>query len=429
MKFTAKKEIEKGLGYWTVVVEGQKWKDAVKKGKNKVASSVEIPGFRKGKAPKEKLEKYITPVKYLNAALQSIIDSAWKFALEQDSEIKPFNSPVPTPKKINEDYCEIDFIFDLKPEINIKDYKGIKDDSLKKEEVKVTKDEIEKAINQYREKFAMEKDKDVDSKVAKGDVVTFDFEGFIDGVAFPGGKGLDFKLDIGSGKMVPGFEDQMIGKKLGESTIKVTFPKDYTPELSEKEAEFKLNIKSIKEKILPNKDDELAKDLNIPDINTFKDLESYVKNQIKEQKDTQFKTVFVNKVIELISKNSVIEIPKTVIDKEVDNLYKEFEAKVQGQKLTMKDYKKKTGLTDKSIREELRNDAIKRLESYLITDKVRNTEKFDVSEDEISSKYEKLAKSFGVEVDYIKNNLLPTDHIKEEIIKEKIIDFLFQNNG
>ncbi|AGR41012.1 trigger factor [Spiroplasma taiwanense] len=429
MKFSAKKITEKGQGVWIVTIDGEEWINAVKKGKNKAASNIEIPGFRKGKAPKDKIEKYLTPVKYLNAAVQSVIEQAWQFAREQKSDIEPFNSPVPTPTKINEKSCELQFIFDLKPEIKIGDYKGLKNKDLVKEEIKATSEEINKAIDQYRNRFVMEKEKPNGSKIEKGDVVILDFEGFIDGVAFKGGKELDFKLVIGSGQMIPGFEDSMIGKKVGETFIQATFPEDYIKELSGKTAEFKLNIKEIKERILPNKDDELVKDLNLPGIKTFKELEKSVKTQIIDQKSIQLKNEFVNKVIDLIREKSVIEIPQSAINKEIENLYKEFEAKVQSQKITMKEYKKQTGMTDEAIRLELFDDAKKRIESYLITDKVRNTEKFEVSKEELEEKYLKLAKSFGVEPDYIRNSLLPEANIKEEIIREKIIDFLYVNNG
>ncbi|AGR42018.1 trigger factor [Spiroplasma diminutum] len=429
MKFSAKKLAEKGQGSWIVTIDGKEWEEAVKKGKNKTAATIEIPGFRKGKAPKEKIEQYLTPVKYLNAAVQSVMEKAWEFAREQKSDIEPFTSPVPTPVKISEKECELHFIFDLKPEIKIGTYKGLKDKDLVKEEIKVTKEELDKAVDQYRERFVMEKNKDESGKIAKGDSVTFDFEGFVDGVAFKGGKGLDFKLVIGSGQMIPGFEDQMIGKTLGESSINVKFPEDYTEELKGKDAEFKLNIKEIKERILPAKDDELVKDLNLPKITTFKELEDSLKKQIKDQKNSQTKNIFVNKVIDLIREKSQIEIPKSAINKEIETLYREFEAKVQSQKITMKDYKKQTGLSDQDIRNELFDDAKKRIESYLITDQVRNTEKFEVSKEEMEAKYETLAKTFGVETDFIKNSLLPEPQVKEEIIREKIVDFLYENNG
>ncbi|WP_339021559.1 trigger factor [Spiroplasma endosymbiont of Atherix ibis] len=429
MKFSAKKLADKGQGIWIVTIDGKEWEEAIKKGKNKVSVNMEIPGFRKGKIPKEKIEQYLTPVKYLNAAVQSVIEKSWNFAKEQKTDVEPFNSPVPTPVKISEKECELHFIFDLKPEIKIGNYKGIKYKDLVKEEVKVEKEDLDKAIDQYRERFVMEKQKEKVEKIAKGDSVIFDFEGFIDNVAFKGGKGIDFKLVIGSGQMIPGFEEKMIGKTLGKSSINVTFPENYTPELSGKKAEFKLDIKEIKERVLPSKDDELLKDLNLPGIKTFKELEDSLKKQILEQKLNQSKNIFVNNVIDIIRKDSKIEIPKSAINKEIDNLYKEFEAKVQSQKITIKEYKKQTGLSDQDIRNELFQDAKKRIESYLITDQVRNTEKFEVSKEEMEQKYSSLAKNFGVEPDFIKESLIPEVQIKEEIIREKIVDFLYSNNG
>jgi trigger factor len=430
MKFTAKKLTEQGRGLWTVTIEGQDWKNAIEKAKKRVASSIQIPGFRKGKAPKAKIDAMITPGRYLNEALKIILEPAWEFAKAQNSDIQPFNSPAPVPSKISEDICEIEFTFDLKPEIKIGTYKGIKDKELTKEPIKVTKEELEKSIDQYRDRFAMEKLKDGDNvKIESGDVVKFDFEGFVDGKTFKGGKGLDFVLTIGSDKMIPGFETAMIGHGMGASEIKVTFPKDYTEELSEKEATFKLDVKEIKTRTLPAKDDELAKDLNIAGVTTYKELEKYVKDVIAKNKTTQLKNIFVNKVIELIAKNSTIEIPKAAIDKEVVNLFKEFEGRVAAQKITMKEYKKQSGMTDDDIKKELFSDAKARLESYLITDKVRNEEKFNVSDKEINDKYAEFAKTFGTDVEYLKNSILPETQIREELIREKLVDFLYENNG
>ncbi|KAJ3616544.1 hypothetical protein Zmor_011838 [Zophobas morio] len=334
------------------------------------------------------------------------------------------------PSKISDEICEIEFTFDLKPEIKIGAYKGIKDAELKKESSKATKEEIEKSIDQYRERFAMETLKEGENvKIENGDVVKFDFEGLVDGEKFNGGGGKDFVLTIGSDRMIPGFEKAMIGKGLGESEIKVTFPKGYTEELSEKDAVFKLDVKEIKSRTLPAKDDELAKDLNIKEVTTYKELEKYVTDMIEKNKGTQLKNIFVNKVIELIAKNSTLEIPKAAIDKEVATLYKEFEQRVMSQKLTMKEYKKQSGMTDEDIKKELFGDAKARLESYLITDKVRNEEKFEVSDKEVAAKYEEFAKTFGTDVEYLKTNVLPEAQVKEELIREKLVDFLYENNG
>gem|GEM_PF-5452346 len=228
--------------------------------------------------------------------------------------------------------------------------------------------------------------------------------------------------------MIPDFESAMIGKGLGKSSIDVVFPEDYTPELANKKAKFKLNIKEIKERILPEKNDELVKDLNIKNINTYKELEKFVKLEILNQKTNSSKNIFVNNVIDIIIENSKIELPKVAINKEVENLFKEFEARVSAQKITMKKYKEQTGLTDEDIKSELVDDAKRRISSQLITDKVRNTEKFEVVDEELTNKYDDLVKKFGVDLKTLKS-FLTEDQIKDEIIREKIINFLYENNG
>ncbi|WP_339022398.1 trigger factor [Spiroplasma endosymbiont of Crioceris asparagi] len=431
MNFKEQKSKVVGQGQWIITIDGKEWKELVVKGKNRVRANVQIDGFRKGKAPESEIVKYLTPDKYLREAYRSAIMPAFDFAKSQETKIEPFSSPAPKVTKINEEMCEIVFEFDLKPIIKINSYTGYKGKDLVKEEAKVTKEELEKAIEDQRNKMALEKTRAKTAAIKDGDVVVFDFEGFVDGKTFEGGKAQDYKLTIGSNQFIPGFETSMIGKKLGKTEIEVKFPKDYgVKDLSNKKAIFKLDIKEIKERILPKKDDELALDLNIKNVKTYKELEEYITENIKKQKQENNKNIFVNNVIRKIVEASEIEIPKSAIDGEVQNLYKEFEQKVMSQGLTMKIYQEQTGLTNEAIKAELVDDATARLQSYLVTDHVRNSENFVVSDEESKEKLKAIATSFGVEEDYLlKNKIISEQQIAEEVIREKIVEFLFQNNG
>ncbi|ASZ09176.1 trigger factor [Mesoplasma chauliocola] len=426
MKFTELKIIEQGQGKWIVTIDGTEWTDTLKKAKNRVLANLEVPGFRKGKIPAAQAEKYVTPSKIYNEAFRMMVSPAFDFARAQEVKIEPMNSPEPIPAKVSEKELVIEFIFDLKPEIKLGDYKNIK--SVTKEAIEVTKEEIEAVIDQYCEQFIMEKPKTDDAKIAKGDVVTFDFKGFMDGEAFKGGEAKGHKLVIGSNQFIPGFEDSMIGLGLGETKIDVTFPENYNPELANKPATFELNITEIKARELPKKDDELVKDLNLPNVETFAQFETKVKEDILKQKTQSSKNEFVNNLILEIIKNSTIELPKTAIENQAADLRKEFEAQIKQQGLDIKKYKKVTGLTDEQIKAELLADAKNKLETYLVTSEIRSVEKFEVTEEAINEKFENLAAQFGIPTDQIKTMVNP-EMLKSEIINDLLVDFLYSNNG
>lgn len=429
MKFNERKELFTGQGVWTVTIDGNEWKEFVERGKNRVRSSVVVPGFRKGKAPAAEIEKNVTSDRYLREAMQLSITPLFEFARDSKVDVEPWSSPVPKPVRISDAEFVMEFIFDLKPAIKIGKYTGLKSAKLVKQEAKATKEEIDGSIEGERARMALEKTKPATAAVAKGDEVTFDFEGFVDSVPFAGGKAENYKLVIGSGQFIPGFEDGMIGKKIGKTSVNVKFPKDYDAKLAGKAATFELDIKEIKEKILPKKDDELALDLNLKGVTNMAELEAYVSNKIVEQKEVQNKNMFVNEVIELIKADSTIELPKSSIESTIDDLYREFESNVLRQQITMKDYMKQTGLTREAIRVELTPDAVSRLQSFLITDEIRNNEKFEVSESEIDMELNKFAANFGMEASYALDKFITKDQIKEQIVKEKIVDFLYENNG
>lgn len=426
MKFREEKLKNEGLGKWIVTIDGEEYDKILVKAKNKAKNNIEIPGFRKGKAPVSEVEKYLTPNRIYNEAYHLAIDPAFQFALDSERTIKAMNSPEPKLNKVSDKLMELEFVFDLVPEIKLGQYTGIT--SVKKTPIKVSEDEIQTELKKYQERFLMEKTRMADEKIQTGDSVKFDFTGLINNEPFKGGDAKDYTLVIGSNQFVPGFEDAMIGLGLGQHEIKVTFPKEYSPELGGKETLFKLDIKEIRERIYPEVDAELIKDLNLKDVKTLAELKAKIKSDLKLQKTYALKNEFVNSVVEEIIKNSEIEIPKSAIDHQVKELKKEFEQEVVRQGLTLKDYKKLANLTDADIEKEILGDAKIRLESYLVTNEIRNQEKFEVDETKIEAKYQELAQQFSLEVTKLKT-LLPVQQISDEILSETLNDFLYQNNG
>ncbi|WFG96948.1 trigger factor [Spiroplasma citri] len=430
MKFKAEKIQDKGIGKWYVIIDGTEWTDYIQKAEKKAAEQLEVPGFRKGKVPTDLVKKHLTEAKILDAAHHLVVNKAYKFAFDQKSDIEPFSSPVPSVQKISKTEYILQLEFDLKPEVKISKYTSFTDKQLKKTKIEVKKAEIEDNINQLRNRFVIFKPKI--TEITTGDTVIFDFEGFVDGKPFKGGKATDFTLEIGSGQFIPGFEDAMIGLKTGDKKeINVTFPADYhVEELKATPAIFKLNIKEVKTKELPELNDELAKDVNLKGIDTLAKLEVHVRNNIYEQLLKQEYDHFIGNLFRLIAEDSKIALPESIIRKEANKLKHEFEQKLQGQQLDMKTYKKRTGMSEEDIFNELFKDAKNRLENGVIVDAVVQNENITATEAEIVEQYEKLGKQFGIDGKTLKETKLVSDQqVKEQVIHDKVFAFLYQNNG
>jgi len=356
------------------------------------------------------------------------VSPAFTFALEQKSKLEPMTAPTPSLTKVTADEAEITFTFDLRPEVKLGQYKGL---GLAADKLEVKNEEIEDILKDYQNRFAMEVPKESGAKITDHDVVTFDFKGFVDEQPFDGGEAADYKLEIGSNQFVPGFEEQMIGLSVGpDQKIKVTFPTNYPGNLSGKDATFVLNIKEIAQKELPEIDDELAKDVNLPNIDSLEKLKSHIEDDIKKQKTNAIKNKHVDEVLTKVIENSEIDIPSSAIKKEAKQLKKELEQQLQQQGgMTLKDYKKARGMSESDIEKELEVDAKARLQSYLVTSEIIAQEPVlgEVDDEEVEAKLQELATQFGIAADQIRG-ILPTEQLKNEIKNEKLISFLFDNN-
>ncbi|AJK51557.1 trigger factor [Mycoplasma capricolum] len=427
MIFAQEKLVDQGQGKWTVTIDGEQWTEFLKKAKNRLKANLVVPGFRKGKAPESETAKCLTPIKLYNEAFKIVIKPAFDFALTQENRIQNDNSPTPVIVKVSEKEIVIDFVFDLVLEVKIGEYKNIS--TIKKSTVEVSQEDVDNVIDMYRSRFAMQKEKEANDQIQKGDIVTFDFKGYVDDQAFEGGEAKDFVLEIGSNQFVPGFEDSMIGLKVGENQeINVKFPEEYIPSLAGKDAKFVLNIKNIKEKILPAKDDELVKDLNLPDITTYVQLEEKVKKDVLEQKTKNNKSEFVENIIDEIIKTSEFQIPKTIVERQLKDVKKEFEDQLTQQKITLEKYKGITKILQEEIDEELKNDAIHRIKSFLVVSEIKNKENIKASEEAINTKFEEFANLYGIEVEKIKS-LIDNQAIKHQVESELVETFIFENNG
>lgn len=426
MKFTSKKNETENRATYTVTFELNEWEASIKSAKNRLRSNLEIPGFRKGKVPEAIVKKHLTDNKILNEAHKKAVEQAWLFAIEQNDALTPFGKPTLNIDALSMTEYIVSFTFDLKPEVKVTNYTNIK---LEKVANTVDETEVATTIKQLQEKLALLVIKE--APIAKGDIVIFDFKGFKDGEAFAGGTAEDFQLEIGSNKFIPGFEEQMIGLKAGEEKdLVVTFPEEY-PEasLAGQEATFKVNIKEVKTKQLPEINDDLAKDANIEGVTTLEQLEAFIKTNLLKKNHEALKNDFINKLLEKIASESHVAIPQSVIESEALNLQEEFEKKLLEKNVDLKQYLKMAKLTEAEVKTELQNNAKIRITNHLILEAIMTQEKIEISSEEVETEIAELATFYKMSVAEAKKNISDLTVIEEALKRRKVIDFLYNNNG
>lgn len=415
-------QLEKNMVKLTIEATAEEFDAAVEKAYLKNRSKMSIQGFRKGKAPRKMIEKmYGAGIFYEDAANIVIPDAYEKAAEESNLDI------VASPEI---DVVQIEagkpFIFTatvaVKPEVTLGEYKGIE---VEKSELEVTEEEVTAELDKVKEQNS--RTINVEDRAAKdGDQTVIDFEGFVDGVAFEGGKGEDYSLTLGSHSFIDTFEEQLVGKKIGEEVeVNVTFPEEYQAEnLAGKPALFKVTIKEIKEKELPVLDDDFAKD-----VSEFESLDEYkasVKATILEKKEKEAKTQKEDKVIEKIIENAAMDIPDPMVDTQVRQMADEFAQRIQSQGLSVEQYFKFTGMDSKKFIESLRPQAVKRIESRLVLEAVVNAENITVSEEDFEKELVEMSSMYQMEVDKLKELLgdKEKEQIKMDMAVQKAVDFV-----
>ena len=382
----------------------------------KNAKHFKVPGFRNGKVPRNVVEKVYGEGVLYESVIEDTVDEEYRKALEEN-KLEPVSRPEMDVKQIGKDK---DFIytvsFYVKPEAKVSKYKGLE---IEKVDIKVSKEDVEAELESVRNKNAEIKSVE-DRKLQQNDISTIDFEGFVDGVAFEGGKGENFELTIGSGQFIPGFEDQLVGMEIGEEReIKVTFPKEYHAEnLAGKDSTFKVKLISIKEKILPELDDEFAKD-----ISEFETLEEYKKDlkaKVKERKENQAKAERESKAIEKLVENVEVEIPEAMIDHEIEHMIESFAQNLSYQGMSMEQYLEYTNTKMDDFKESLKPNAIKDIKLRLALEFINKAENVVVEDKEIDEKIEELSKQYGsTDSDSLKKNESVRNYMREKLIQDK----------
>lgn len=418
-------KLEHNMAKLTIEVSAEELEKALQGAYNKQKKNISIPGFRKGKVPRQMIEKMYGPeVFYDDAANQLIPEAYGKVYDEEDLEI------VSQPKI---DIVQIEkgksFIFTaevaLKPEVTLGEYKGLKVEKISN---RVTQKEIDAKLAEEQEKNARTVSV-TDRPVQDKDEVVLDFEGFVDGVAFEGGKGENYPLTIGSGSFIPGFEDQLIGANLEEEKeVRVTFPEEYhAKDLAGKDAVFKCTVHEIKVKELPELDDEFASDVS--EFETLDAFKADIKAKIKEQKIAEGKRKQEDKAVEEAVANAQMDIPDAMIDTEVRQMANDFAQRLQQQGLTMDQYFQFTGMTAEKMTEELKPQALKRIQTRLVLEAIVKAENIEISDEKIDEEIQKMAESYKMEAEKLKEFMGENEkkQMKLDMAVQEAVTFLVEN--
>ena len=407
-----------------ITVEAEKFDEAIKRVYFKSAKYFNIPGFRKGKAPMQIVEKYYGKEIFYEDAFNEVAQDALEEAVAEN-KVEVVSRPEVDIKQIEKGK---DLIFTVvmqtKPEAELGKYKGIE---IKKIEYNVSDDDINHELEHMQEHNSRLISID-DRAAKKGDTVTIDFEGFADGKAFEGGKAENYDIELGSNTFIPGFEDGVIGMKIDEEKdVNVKFPEEYfSKELAGKDATFKVKLHEIKKKELPKLDDEFAKDVS--EFDTLDELKADIKSKLEKQNADREKYETEEAVVKALCENTKVDIPSGMIETEVDNMLKDFEQRLSYQGLKLDQYLKMLGKTEEEMRKEYEPQAIEGIKSRLAIEAVIKAEKIEATDKEIDKKIKEMAINYGKENDeeFLKNENV-RNYIKQGIESEKAIDFLVKN--
>ncbi|MED4969490.1 trigger factor [Parageobacillus toebii] len=418
-------KLEGNEGVLTVEVDAEKVNEGLDAAFKKVVKNIAIPGFRKGKVPRVIFEKRFGVEALYQDALDILLPEAYAKAVEE-AGIEPVDVP-----KIDIEQMEKgkSLIFTakvtVKPEVKLGQYKGLE---VEKMDDTVTDEDVENELKRLQENYAELVVKE-DGKVENGDTAVIDFEGFVDGKPFEGGKAENYSLEIGSGTFIPGFEDQLIGMQAGEEKeIEVTFPEEYhAKELAGKPATFKVKVHEIKEKRLPALDDEFAKDVD-DEVETLEQLKDKIRKRLEEMKKNEAEAALRDAVVEKAAENAEIDIPEVMVKNETDRMLREFDQRLQMQGLNLELYYQFSGQDEAALREQMKEDAEKRVRVALTIEAIAKAENIEVTEEEINEELEKMAKAYNLEVEKLKELLGNLDGVKEDLKWRKTIDFLVENS-
>lgn len=412
-------KMEKNMAKLTIEVSAEELDKAMQNAYLKARGKISIPGFRKGKAPRKMIEQMYGKGIFLEDAANALIPEHYSKALEE-CDLEIVSQP-----EIDVTQAEPGkaFIFTaevaVKPEVTLGEYKGVE---VPKSETEVTDEDIDAEIKKEQEKNSRTVTVE-DRGAENGDITTIDFEGFVDGVAFEGGKGTDYPLTLGSGSFIPGFEDQLVGAKAGDHVeVNVTFPEEYqAAELAGKAAVFQCDVKKVETKELPELDDDFAQDVS--EFDTLAEYREDVKKNLTEKKEKEARAAKENTAVDKAIENAEMEIPDAMINTQVRQMMNDFASRMQSQGLTMEQYFQFTGMIAEKMQEEMKPQALKRIQTRLVLEKIAETENIEVSEDEVNEEISKMAEMYKMEADKLKELLgdRELEQMKKDMAVQKAV--------
>ncbi len=416
-------KIEANVVKFEVKVEAEKFTAALNKAYNKNKNRFSVPGFRKGKVPMAMVKKHYGIEVLFEDAINTVINETYPKLIEENN-LRPVDFPKVDVLEVGEGK---DLVYTaevtLYPEIELGEYKGL---NVEKKEAVVEDSEIEAQLKNMQQQNARIETKE-DGAIEKGDIAVIDFKGFIDGVAFEGGEGHDYSLEIGSGSFIDNFEDQLIGLSVEEEKeVKVTFPENYgREELNGKEATFEVKVKEIKVKELPKLDDEFAKEVS--EFNTLDELKADIKGKIEETKKASLEREYEDALITAVIENSKMEVPEVMVEKEIDNMVRDLENRLKYQGLSLEQYMQFTGSTEEKMRAYMKENADKKVKADLVLEAIAKAEKIEATEEEVKEKATEIAKMYaGDEAEKMAEMLMQTQKamIERDIVIAKTIKLL-----
>ena len=415
-------KLEKNMAKLTIEVSAEDLEKAMQAAYQKAKGRITLPGFRKGKAPRKMIEQMYGKGIFLEDAANALIPEHYSKALEE-CDLEIVSQP-----EIDVTQAEPGkaFIFTaevaVKPEVTLGEYKGVE---VPKSETEVTDEDVEAELKKEQEKNSRTVTVE-DRGAENGDITTIDFEGFVDGEAFEGGKGTDYPLTLGSGSFIPGFEDQLVGAKAGDHVeVKVTFPEEYqAKELAGKEAAFQCDVKKVEAKELPELDDDFAQDAS--EFDTLAEYKEDIKKNLTEKKEKEARAAKENAAVDKAIENAQMEIPDAMLNTQVRQMLDDFSRRMQSQGLTMEQYFQFTGMTLEKMQEEMKPQALKRIQTRLVLEKIAEVENIQPTEEEVEEEFKKMADAYKMEVEKIKELLgdRELEQMKKDMAVQKAVTLI-----
>lgn len=412
---------------YSLKLEGKEWEECLKDTFDKKKKDIKMDGFRKGQVPYEVYTKKVGLEPLFMDSMDAAIDKLYAKLLADPETITPAATPSIDIKNITEKEVEVEFTLVSSPEVKIGKYKGL---GIKKDKPEVKEEEIDHELGHIREQYAEVRTLDDKTALENGMIAVIDFEGFKDGVAFKGGKGNDYSLELGSNTFIPGFEEALVGLKKGDKKdVNVTFPENYhSEELKGQPVIFKVEIKDVKQRVMPEYNKEFFEDLNIEGVTNEKELRNYIKKGIETEKEKQVEDEYLFKCLDKIVEDSTFEIPEEMTNDEVNRLTREFAEKLQYQGLNINDYLKFTNSKMEDFKKTLVPEANKRIGYRLVMDAIVEKEKLEVSEKELEEGLEKAAQGYGMKKEDFLKEIGNPDLFKYDMLMRKAMKIVTEGN-